>query len=285
MFIYCFILFLGKMIIDAHAHFINQAIIKDRVSDEEFLKNFQNPSIEEGKEMWLEAMDKNGLEKTVFLSLKSGNEEFLKFIDSSDRFVGIANVDPTKENAIELMKKDLDKGFVGVKLYATSGGFDVGDEKAFEFYECCEKNDIPIIVHFGVTIGRNSDLVLGNPLRLSKVISRFPKLRFIIAHFGAGFFKEALLLMYKNENVYFDTSGTNNWLEYSPFGWTLKDLFRISLNAIGSKRILFGTDSHRMSEGYRENILKEQMEIVKELAGEEGVEDIFYNNAKRVFNL
>ncbi|MCH7567851.1 MAG: amidohydrolase [Nanoarchaeota archaeon] len=273
------------MIIDAHAHFINREIIKNRVKDPEFLKTFQNPSIEEGRKMWLEAMDKNGIEKTVFIALDAGNEDFLKFIESSDRFIGTTNVNPIEEDAVKKLEADIKRGCKGLKLFATSSGFDVGDERAYSVYEYCEKNEIPIVIHFGVTIGRTSDLDLGNPLRLSKVVSRFPKLKFIIAHFGAGFFKEALLLMYKNENVYFDTSGTNNWLEYSPFGWTLKDLFRISLNAIGSKRILFGTDSHRMSEGYRENILKEQMEIVKELAGEEGVEDIFYNNAKKVFGI
>ena len=38
-------------IIDAHAHFINQAIIKDRSKDEEHIRNFQNPTIEEGKKI------------------------------------------------------------------------------------------------------------------------------------------------------------------------------------------------------------------------------------------
>lgn len=272
-------------IIDSHSHFINQEIIKDRVRDEEFVSGFQNPSVEEGKKMWLEAMDKNNVEKAIFLALQNGNEEFLKFIEQSERFVGITNVNPTDPEAVEKVKSDFKKGCVGVKLYATSGGFDIGDGSAFPFYRYCEEHSIPIIIHFGVSIGRNSDLDLGNPLRLSRVISRFPKLKVVIAHFGAGFFKEALLLMYKNENVYFDTSGTNNWLEVSPFGWSLKDLFKISLRAVGGKRILFGTDSHRMSEGYRENILQEQMKIVEELGGQELVEDIFYNNAKKVFNL
>ena len=29
-------------------------------------------------------------------------------------------------------------------------------------------------------------------------------------------------MTYKNDNVYFDTSGTNNWLELMPEGWKLK---------------------------------------------------------------
>ena len=272
-------------VIDAHAHFVNQTIIRKKVKDEEFVKNFQNPSIEEGKKMWLEAMDKNNIEKVIFLSLTNCCEEFMKFVSSSERFVGITSVDPTSPDAIHCMEEDLRKGCKGVKLYATSGGYDIGDERSYPFYKYCEEKGVPIIIHFGVTIGKTSDLNLGNPLRLGNAVNRFPKLKFIIAHFGAGFFSEALLLMYKHDNVYFDTSGTNNWLDFSPFGWTLRDLFRISLKAIGSKRILFGTDSHRMSEGFRKNILREQMEIVRELAGEGGVKDIFYNNAKMVFNL
>jgi len=272
-------------IIDAHSHFINCNVMRDKTKDPKYLETFQNPSVEEGKKMWLDAMDKNGVEKAVFMALGACNEDFLEFIECSDKFVGTTSVNPVEKDALKKLEKDIKRGCKALKLYATTGSFDVGDEEAFKVYEYCERKGIPIIIHFGVTIGKTSDLDLGNPLRLSKVISRFPKLKVIIAHFGAGFFKEALMLMYKNENVYFDTSGTNNWLEYSPFGWTLKDLFRISLSALGSERILFGTDSHRMSEGYRENILKEQMKIVKELAGKRELENIFYNNARKVFGI
>jgi len=273
------------MIIDAHAHFINQAVIRDKINDEEFVKNFQNPSIEDGKRMWLEAMDKNGVEKVVFIALGSGNEEFLRFIESSDRFIGTTTVNPIADDALEKLEKDIKKDCKGLKIFATTEGVDIADQKAFRVYEYCEKNNIPVVFHFGVSIGRSADLNLGNPLKLSPIVSRFPDLKCIIAHFGAGFFKEALLLMYKHENVYFDTSGTNNWLEFSPFGWSLEDLFRISLNAIGSKRILFGTDSHRMSEGFRENILKEQKKILEKLLTPEEVEDVMYKNAKRVFGI
>jgi uncharacterized protein len=273
-------------IIDAHAHFINQEIIRGRVkNDEQFVKNFQNPSIEEGKEMWLKAMDKNNVEKVVFIALSSGNEDFLSFCESSERFVATTTVNPVEENAVDKLDKDIKRGCKGLKIFATTEGVDIADERAFKVYDYCEENNIPITFHFGVSIGRSANLNFGNPLKLSSIVSKYPNLKCIVAHFGAGFLKEALLVMYKNDNVYFDTSGTNNWLEYSPFDWTLEDLFRISLKAVGSKRILFGTDSHRMSEGYRENILKEQMEIVKRLVGEEGVEDIFYGNAKRVFGI
>ena len=272
-------------IIDAHSHFINRAVMRDKVSDENFLKNFQNPSIGDGKKLWIEAMDKNNVEKAVFIALGNGNEEFLKFVESSDRFVPTTSVNPIADDAVEQLDRDVKRGCKVLKLYATSEGVDISDERAHKVYEYCEKNKIPILIHFGVTIGRSANLEYGNPLKLSSIVSKFPDLKCVIAHFGAGFFQEALLVMYKHDNVYFDTSGTNNWLDYNAFGWTLKDIFRIALKAIGSKRILFGTDSHRIAEGYRDHILEDQIKILEELLPEEEVQNVLYNNAKEVFDL
>jgi len=272
-------------IIDAHSHFINQNVINDGVRNCEFLEEFQDPSVESGVKFWLDAMDKNEVEKVIFIALSPGNKDFMKFVGSSDRFVGITTVDPTDEDAVKCIDRDVKAGCKGVKLYASTGGYDVADSRADRVYEYCERKGIPIIIHFGVSLGKVTNLMYGNPLCLSPVIMKFPNLKFIIAHFGAGYFREVLLLTYKNENVYFDTSGRNNWLDTSPFDWDLKDVFKKALKCVGSERILFGTDSYREDEGYRDDVLKEQMKIVKELAGKKGVEDIFYNNAKKVFGI
>ena len=109
----------------------------------------------------------------------------------------------------------------------------------------------------------------------------------IIAHFGAGHFNEALLLMYKNPNIYFDTSGTNNWLDNSPFGWDLKDVFAKALKAIGSEKIIWGSDSYHVfsGEGYRKQYLDLQKKIVQDLCNFEEERNIFYKNAKRVYGV
>jgi len=272
------------MIIDAHAHFINKSILRAKTTDETILNSIQDLTPQQGRDIWLGFMDAHNIQQTVFMALGTGNRDFTQFINSSDRFIGLATVDPTQENAVGKLDADIKAGYSGLKLYASEGNFDVADRRAYKVYEYCAQNNLPIVIHFGVSIG-NADLRFGNPLSLSPVVRYFPTVKFVIAHFGAGFFKEALMIMYGNKNVYFDTSGTNNWLDYSPFGWTLKDIFKHALKAIGSERILFGSDTHRLGDGYRTKILEEQKAIVNELAHDAGVQNIFYDNAKRVFKL
>ena len=274
------------MIIDAHAHMMTAGMFRDmkvrppKNFPQRMVDSMQH-SVEDNKKAWLGAMDRLGIEKTVFMSIVPLNDEFIRFINSSDRFVGFARMNPTLPDAVDTMKKELKAGMKGVKLYATSGEFNVGADEAFPFYEFCEKNKIPITIHFGVTIGGRCDLYTGNPIHLSRVLGEFPDLKFSIAHFGAGFFREALMLKYKMDNLYIETSGTNNWLPHQDNFLTLKDVFRKSIDVFGTQRMMFGTDTRIFPDGYREHILKQQQDILMELKLKNSeIEDIMYNNAK-----
>ena len=51
-------------------------------------------------------------------------------------------------------------------------------------------------------------------------------------HFGAGFFREALMLADLCPNVYLDTSSSNSWMRYE--GLDLKTVFRRALDVAGA---------------------------------------------------
>ena len=53
-----------------------------------------------------------------------------------------------------------------------------------------------------------------NPLDVYRLAAEFPHARFIIPHFGAGMFREALMLADLCPNVYLDTSSSNKWVRY-----------------------------------------------------------------------
>ncbi len=273
------------MIIDAHAHMMTAGMfkgmgVKPPKDFPQRMADSMQHTVEDNTKAWLEAMDRLGIEKTVFMSIAPLNEEFSSFINSSDRLIGFARSNPTLPDAIDVLKKELKMGMKGVKLYATSGEFNVGAKEAWPFYEFCEKNRIPITIHFGVTIGGKCDLYTGNPIHLSKVLSDFPDIRFSIAHFGAGFFREALMLKYKVENLYIESSGTNNWLPHQDNFLTLKDVFKKSIDVFGTQHMIFGTDTRIFPDGYREHILRQQQDILKELKLKDSeIEDIMYNNA------
>ena len=89
-----------------------------------------------------------------------------------------------------------------------------------------------------------------NPIDLHSIALRFPDLNFVIPHFGAGYFREALMVADLCPNVYFDTSSTNSWVKYQAPMMEVRDAFRRSLNLLGPRRLLFGTDSSFFPRGW-----------------------------------
>lgn len=277
------------MIIDAHSHMITENIAKSMKISPHIMKYYPNQewnkhSVEEHVKAWISAMDKNNIEKTVFMATAHLNEDFTRFINSSPRFVGFARINPLLPGALKMLKQEYKNGMRGVKLYATNDGFDVSCD-CNPIYDYCEKMKLPITIHFGITIGGKSDLYHGNPVMLSKILREYPGINFTIAHFGAGFFRELLMLKYKQDNLFVDTSGTNNWIDYQDNPFTLKDVFKKTIKVFGTKNIIFGSDTRIFPDGYRESILKEQIGILNELVRPEEKQDILYNNAKRVFGI
>ena len=99
-----------------------------------------------------------------------------------------------------------------------------------------------VFVHCGVlSVGARKKLGLpspfemryGNPLDLQAVALAHPRVPVIVPHFGAGMFREALMLADACANVYFDTSSSNAWMRYTP-GLTLAEVFRTALEGGGA---------------------------------------------------
>ena len=82
-----------------------------------------------------------------------------------------------------------------------------------------------LFVHCGVlTVGIRKklglpsrfDMRFGNPVDLHGIALDHPSLPIIVPHFGAGFFREALMLADLCPNVVLDTSSSNHWMAYEP---------------------------------------------------------------------
>jgi predicted TIM-barrel fold metal-dependent hydrolase len=101
----------------------------------------------------------------------------------------------------------------------------------------------------------------GNPLDLHAVALRFPTLPITVPHFGAGLFREALMLADLCSNVYLDTSSSNRWVHYTP-GLTLEDVFRTAASVIGPSRLLFGTDSSFFPRGWNHEVYNAQVKAM-----------------------
>jgi predicted TIM-barrel fold metal-dependent hydrolase len=127
------------------------------------------------------------------------------------------------------------------------------------------------------------DIRFGNPLDLHAVALAYPSLSIIVPHFGAGLFREALMLADLCPNVIFDTSSSNSWIKYEP-GLTLETVFKQSLAVLGPDRLIFGSDSSFFPRGWVKDVYAQQSSVLDALSvGHEVKEKIFGGNFDRLF--
>jgi predicted TIM-barrel fold metal-dependent hydrolase len=127
------------------------------------------------------------------------------------------------------------------------------------------------------------DLRLGSPLAVARLALAFPNVPFIIPHFGAGLFREALMAVDTCANIYLDTSSSNGWTRYTP-GLTLESVFGAALSVAGPSRLLFGTDSSFFPRGWQRAVFDAQKAALASLghtAEDEAL--IFAGNFERLF--
>ena len=224
-------------------------------------------SVEAAASRWLRELDRHGVSAAVFLALAPRPESLRRFVAlRPDRLLAFTFVNPWEPDAPDRLAEDVrQRGFRGLKLYPTIQGFHVCDERAYPLYERAETLGIPILIHFGVTLDYRSDLRYANPLDLHPVARDFPDIPFIVAHAGAGFFRETLFLAYQCANVHVDTSGSGAWMAYLPRPMTAHEALERLLAVFGAGRVIFGTDSRHAAEGYRHWLLSGQRSILDAL--------------------
>jgi predicted TIM-barrel fold metal-dependent hydrolase len=123
----------------------------------------------------------------------------------------------------------------------------------------------------------------GNPLDVHALAADHPDLAFIIPHFGAGLFREALLVADLCSNMYLDTSSTNRWMAYHA-SLSLRDVFRQALEVAGPDRLLFGTDSSFFPRGWNRAVYDAQVSALDSEGVDESVRQrIFGGNFDRLF--
>jgi uncharacterized protein len=238
-------------------------------------------------ERWEAVLDAAGVDRAVFFTPPDYHDDLLTFIAlKPDRFIGYTTLDPTDPASADRLRRQVhEHGVRGLKLYPMACGFHVDDEACRAVYEVCEAEGLPVIIHFGLSINATHDLRYGNPLDVAGPALRYPSVHWIIPHFGAGFFRETLMLMVQYRNVHVDTSSSNAWVNWDPHGLTVADLFARALDAVGSERLVFGTDSSFFPRGYRTNVLNDQLKVCEHLGlSTTDIDNIFEGNIRRILD-
>jgi predicted TIM-barrel fold metal-dependent hydrolase len=247
---------------------------------------------------WVEELDRYGVARAVLLGSIMDDEAFVARAVQAfpDRLIGFLRVDPTRPDAAQQLRHAVEHlGLKGIKGFPAMECFHAYEERVYPIYEEAQRLGVPILFHFGLlqsAIGAalklpsQADARFSNPMDLQRAARDFPRVPFIVPHFGAGYFGETLLLAAHCPNVFIDTSSANGWTRYMPYPIDLKLVFQRTIEAVGPERILFGTDSSHFPRGFRREILEEQLGILQALGvAQEDIERIMGGNIARLLRL
>ena len=100
------------------------------------------------------------------------------------------------------------RGFKGIKLYPSYNHYHLNDARMYPLYAVAEELRLPILVHTGTSIFKNTRLKYANPIDVDDVAVDFPELTILMAHAGRmAWYDEAMTLARLHKNVYIELSG------------------------------------------------------------------------------
>lgn len=274
---------------DAHVHFFSHSFFSalaaqkgqgESVLDIGHTLGWQMPPPDHERlaETWAHELDRHHVAKVSLIASVPGDEDSVAaaIAHLPGRFHGYFMVNPLAPDATARVETGLSqKGLRGICLFPAMQGYSIHDDRVRPILDlAAAQPGCLVFVHCGVLfvgvrrkLGLPSpfDMRFSNPIDLHAIALRYPKLHFVIPHFGAGYFREALMLCDLCPNVYLDTSSTNAWTRYEPSHADLKTVFRHALEVAGPRRLLFGTDSSFFPRGWHSAIFEIQSRALYEM--------------------
>ena len=225
---------------------------------------------------WAAELDRHQVARAVLLASLPGDEASVAQAVQAypERFFGWFFCNPLMPHAAARVEEWLHHGLRGVCLLPAMHGYPLPDERVEEILQVAERHNAAVFVHCGVLsvgirarVGAPSpfDMRFSNPIDLHPLALRHPKLRFIVPHFGAGYFREALMTASLCPNVFFDTSSSNAWTKYLTPPPSLEQVLERALEVAGPQRLLFGTDSSFFPRGWVSAVFERQCEALSRI--------------------
>jgi predicted TIM-barrel fold metal-dependent hydrolase len=293
------------MVCDAHCHFFSQRFLEILTRDTPFagrgdvdpvdVLGWDRPESPAAlADRWIEEFDRHGVSRAALIASVPGDEPSVATAVARHptRFVGFFMFNPIASNSDLRFQQAMDAGLRGVCLFPAMHGYQLDNEGVVSVFAAASRVGAAIFVHCGaLTVGVRRKLGLaspfnwrlGDPLVLASVAVRFPDVPVIVPHFGAGFFREALMAADQCPNIYLDTSSSNAWMKYHP-GLTLETVFSQALAVVGADRLLFGTDSSFFPRGWQKPVYVTQRAALDAIGADIGThEKIFADNFNRLF--
>ena len=184
-----------------------------------------------------------------------------------DRFLGLGTIHPDSPDPAEDLRQIRDLGLKGIKIHPDFQRTSVTDPRFLRIFALCESQGLPVLCHCG-----DSRYAYSNPTQIMEILSRFPDLILIGAHFGGWtVWNGAVSELFERKKLYVDCSSS------------LYALGRAEATAFirffGAERVLFGVDYPMWSP------IEEVARFKNLFLTEEEQEQILWKNAASLFGI
>lgn len=215
------------MIIDAHAHIVNNEIGNAEV----LLKQYQEAGIDKGVLVPGGMLDVRKMTKYI-TGEEQPQAEYIPndivetaFKKYPEKFYGFYNVNPHNgHSTIEELEKAVKRGFVGLKLAPMVHQFSLSSKTIYELADLCGELNIPFYSHVVFSPAASTN-------KMYKLAKEFPKTNFILGHMGFGPADvDAINYAKECDNLYIESSEGSYVI--------LKE----AVNVLGSTKLIFGSE-------------------------------------------
>ena len=237
-----------KDIIDFHTHAFPDKLAERAVQIllEEGQRMYDVKAYLDGKvSSLLSSMHRCGIEKSVICSIATKPSQFEPILEwskqiRSERIIPFPSLHPESDHALAQIRQIRDEGFKGIKFHPYYQNFELDEERLFPIYEEICRSGLIMVVHTGFDLAFERTRK-GDPLKIVKVLDRFPSLKFVTTHLGAWEDWEAVEKHIMGRNIYMEISFSLDCMDR-------ETARKIILNH-PKDHLLFGTDSPWADQG------------------------------------
>lgn len=242
------------MIIDFHVHIFPDAFCRDREclfpGESAFKLLYDSPKSKlVTTETLISTMDEEGVDRSVVFgfpwksaeTFQRHNDHIMESVARHpDRLIGFCCFDANHPDAPAEAARCLGNGLSGVgELAFYESGIDKNALARLEpIMEISREKDCPVLIHSNEPVGHTyPGKAPIQPSQIYTMVQRFPKNRFVLAHWGGGLFFYHLMKKETQEtlrNVWYDTAA-------SPYLYR-PEIWSVAMKAVGPDKVLFGSD-------------------------------------------
>lgn len=203
-------------------------------------------------------------------------EEVANVINTNDRLLGMANVNPFDSNAKKNLKYAVEElKFVGLKLHPRLQDFVPDDPKVIDLVSYAGELGVPTLID---AFPDGTALMNGfDPLSFARLAKNCPNSKIILAHMGGHYCLDFLMLAKRLPNVYMDIS--YSLLYYR--GSSIPQNILYACKSMRYEKVMYGSDYPDRSLSDTVNL---SLEIFQENSiSTENIQKVFSGNFKELF--